>query len=66
MRAIQPPELIFFSFVTLTTVGYGDVVPMHGLAKSLTVLESITGVMYPAVLVGRLIGLHVGGKNREL
>lgn len=66
MRTIQPPELIFFSFVTLTTVGYGDVVPLHGLAKSLTVLESITGVMYPAVLVGRLIGLHVGGKNREL
>jgi hypothetical protein len=57
-RVIRPPELIFFSFTTLTTVGYGDIVPWHGLAKSIAILESLMGVMYPAVFVGRLIGLH--------
>jgi len=42
-RAIRPPELVFFSFTTfttLTTVGYGDIVPRHGMAKSIAVLES--------------------------
>lgn len=57
--SIHPPNLIFFSFVTLTTVGYGDVVPISGIAKSLSIVEAVIGIMYPAVLIGRLIGLHV-------
>jgi hypothetical protein len=44
--------------VTLTTVGYGDIVPWGAHARSLVILESVTGIMYPAVLIGRLIGLH--------
>jgi Ion channel len=40
-REIRPPELVFFSFTTLTTVGYGDIVPRHGMAKSIAVLESL-------------------------
>ncbi len=55
---LQPGEFIFFSFVTLTTVGYGDIVPWSAHARSLVILESVTGIMYPAVLIGRLIGLH--------
>jgi Ion channel len=62
-RGIRPPELIFFSFTTLTTVGYGDIVPRHGFAKSIAVLESLMGVMYPAVFVGRLIGLHAATRR---
>ena len=57
-RTVQPSEFIFFSFVTLTTVGYGDIVPLGAHARSLVILESVTGIMYPAVLIGRLIGLH--------
>ncbi len=57
-RVIRPPELIYFSFTTLTTVGYGDIVPRHGFAKAIAMLESLMGVLYPAVFVGRLIGLH--------
>ncbi len=64
-KRINPPDLIFFSFISLTTVGYGDLVPVAGPAKSLAILESITGVMYPAVLVGRLIGLLAAGRKHE-
>ncbi len=64
-RPIHPPDLIFFSFVSLTTVGYGDIIPWQGPARSLAILESITGVMYPAVLVARLIGLHSGARKHE-
>ena len=58
-RVLHPAEFIFFSFVTLTTVGYGDIVPWGGHARSLVILESVTGIMYPAVLISRLIGLHI-------
>jgi len=58
-RLVHPAEFIFFSFVTLTTVGYGDVIPWSGQARSLVILESVLGIMYPAVLIGRLIGLHI-------
>ena len=57
-RIITPPDLIFFSFTTLTTTGYGDMVPWAGAARSLAVIEEVLGVMYPAVLIARLIGLH--------
>ena len=58
-RLVHPAEFIFFSFVTLTTVGYGDIIPWSGHARSLVILESVLGIMYPAVLIGRLIGLHI-------
>ena len=57
-KVIPPADYLFFSFITLTTVGYGDIVPWGGHAKSIAILESVTGIMYPAVLIGRLIGLH--------
>ena len=47
--------LFYFSFVTLTTLGYGDILPITGLARTLAYLESITGVMYPAILVATLV-----------
>jgi hypothetical protein len=50
--------LIYFSFVTLTTVGYGDVTPVHPLARSLALMEGLTGQLYPAILLARLVTLH--------
>ncbi|MBV9438160.1 MAG: hypothetical protein JOZ44_19025 [Acidobacteria bacterium] len=50
-------DYIFFSFVTLTTIGYGDVVPM-GAIRSLVILEGIIGAMYPAILIGRLLTMY--------
>jgi hypothetical protein len=51
-------DLIHFSFVTLTTVGYGDILPRSEIARVLANLEAMVGVMYPAVFIARLVGLH--------
>ncbi len=48
-------HMLYFSFVTLTTTGYGDIVPLTAMAHSLSVLESVTGVMYIAIMISRLI-----------
>ncbi len=58
------PRLFFFSFVTLTTLGYGDVVPASGTAGALTSLEAVTGSLYLTILISRLVGLHIA-RRRE-
>lgn len=58
-RAHQHPRYVYFSFVTLTTLGYGDFTPQTALAQSLATLEAVTGQIYLAVLVARLVGLHI-------
>jgi voltage-gated potassium channel len=52
-------QLRYFSFMTLTTVGYGDVVPRSAAARTMAVLEAVMGQIYLAVLVARLVGLHI-------
>lgn len=54
-----PRALLYFSFVTLTTTGYGDVLPIHPAARSLANLESVTGTLYIAVLLARLVSQAV-------
>jgi Ion channel len=49
-------ELLYFSLVTLSTIGYGDVVPVNGEARILAALEGITGVLYIAITVALLVG----------
>jgi hypothetical protein len=56
-RKSLPSDLVYFSFATLTTVGYGDIVPVHPLARSLSNLEAIVGQLYPATLLARLVSL---------
>jgi hypothetical protein len=51
--------LTYFSFVTLTTVGYGDITPARDTARSLSLVEAVTGQFYLAVLVADLVGKHV-------
>jgi Ion channel len=50
---------IYYSFVTLATLGYGDVVPKSELARGIAVLEAVGGQLYVAVLVARLVGAHL-------
>ncbi len=50
---------VYYSFVTLTTLGYGDIVPLSPPAKILAVLEATIGQIYLTVLVARLVGLHI-------
>jgi hypothetical protein len=56
----EPPvsELLYFSFTTLTTLGVGDILPIHPIARSLTTLEALVGQLYPAVLLARLVTLY--------
>jgi len=49
---------IYYSFVTLTTMGYGDITPVSRVARMLAMLESTTGVMYMSILIARLVGLY--------
>jgi len=49
---------IYFSFITLSTVGYGDITPVSSVARMLAMMEAITGTLYMAVLVARLVSLH--------
>lgn len=51
-------KLIYFSFTTLTTTGYGDIVPLTNHARSMVMIEEFTGVFYVGVLIARLAGLY--------
>jgi hypothetical protein len=52
-------SVFYLSFVTLTSTGYGDVVPLHPIARSLCNLESVIGQLYPATLLARLVTLEL-------
>jgi hypothetical protein len=49
-------SLTYFSFATLTTVGYGDVTVVHPVGQSMAMLEGLLGQLYPAIPIGRLVG----------
>jgi voltage-gated potassium channel len=52
-------RFIYYSFVTITTLGYGDIIPATSKAGALSIIEAITGQFYLAVLVARLVGIHI-------
>ena len=54
-------ELIYFSFVRLTPLGYGEITPVSWMAQNLTLLEAVWGQTYLVVRVVRLVGLHLSG-----
>jgi voltage-gated potassium channel len=64
-------EMIYYSMVTLTTLGYGDITPNEPLARFMAYMESITGIFYTTVLVASLIGVRLASyhpretKNEE-
>ena len=51
--------LTYFSFITLTTTGYGDIHPVHPVARLLTMFEALVGQLYPAITLARLVSLAV-------
>lgn len=55
----------YFSLATITTTGYGDIVPVHAAARSLADLEAVFGQLYPATLLARLVGLHLARAKNE-
>jgi hypothetical protein len=56
---------LYFSFITLTSLGYGDVVPIHPLARSLATLEALTGQLFLAILVARLVAMEIEWRQEQ-
>lgn len=57
--------LVYFSFVTLTSTGFGDVIPVQPIVRTLTNVEAIIGQLYPATLLARLITLELRGHRQR-
>ena len=55
----------YFSFSTLTTVGFGDITPMSKIARTLAVMEAVTGTLYLAILISRLVGRSLVQRRRQ-
>jgi hypothetical protein len=60
----HPETIFYFSFVTLTTVGFGDVTPVHPLARSLAMMEALTGQLFPAILIARLVAMSITSRKQ--
>jgi len=60
----QMSAYVYFSFVTLTTMGYGDITPATRIAGMLSYMEAITGQMYVAILMARLVGMHISQSEK--
>ena len=58
-------DWVYFSFITLTTVGYGDITPVSPVARALTFLEAIVGQFYLAILVAGLVGSYLARKRGD-
>jgi hypothetical protein len=57
------PDVMYFSFVTLTTLGYGDITPVNPIARSLSILEGLSGTLYMATFMARLVSLHAARRQ---
>ena len=55
----------YFSFITLSTVGYGDITPVSRIARWLAAMEAMTGMLYVAVLIARLVSLYSSAKSGD-
>lgn len=58
-------SMLYFSFVCITTMGYGDIVPVSDIARPLAVLEGVFGQLYLAVMIARLVGLHIASSHKQ-
>ena len=56
-------EFQYYSFVTITTLGYGDITPVTGVAKSFSVLEAVVGQLYMVVVIAWMVGNYVRQKR---
>lgn len=56
---------IYFSFVTLTTLGYGDITPLNHIGATFAMLEALVGQMYLAIMIARLVGMHIAAETSQ-
>jgi hypothetical protein len=66
-QGIQPRSELFlyFSVVTLTTVGFGDIAALHPVARSLVMVEALVGTLYPAILIARIVTLQMETRRSQ-
>jgi hypothetical protein len=64
LRVRGPGDMLYYSFVTLGTFGYGDVTPSSPLARSLSLIEAIVGIMYVATMIARFVSIQISGDSR--
>ena len=57
-------QCLYFSFVTLTTTGYGDIIPLAPIAKTLAIFLAVFGQLYLTVIIGILIGKYISGREK--
>ena len=62
-QALSAFDALYFSYVTLCTVGFGDITPVSSAARMLAVLEALTGTIFLAVLVARLVSMYSDEKS---
>jgi hypothetical protein len=65
LNEVSWEDFLFFSFTTLTTLGYGDIIPLSTQARSLSILEAISGVVFLAIMGSRIIGLYIQHSLKE-
>jgi voltage-gated potassium channel Kch len=65
LPSIRTGLMRYFSFVTLTTLGYGDILPVSPIARSLATSEALFGQLYPAVMIARLISVEILDRRRH-
>ncbi|MCK4869670.1 MAG: two pore domain potassium channel family protein [Gammaproteobacteria bacterium] len=58
-------DFIYYSFVTLTTLGYGDITPITQLSQVFSWLEAVTGQMYLTILIAQLVGKYIVSQHKE-
>jgi voltage-gated potassium channel len=58
-------DLLYYSFVTLSTLGYGDVTPLTPVARTLAYLEALFGQFYIAILVASFVGMHISRSKKD-
>jgi len=61
----DPSDYIYFSFVTLTSTGYGDILAISPKARGLSILEAIIGQLYLAIMISRLVSLHISDSRHK-
>lgn len=59
------PRLVYFSFVTMTTLGYGDIAPLSRRAEGLAILAAVTGQLFIAILIGRLVSDYLTQRRED-
>ncbi len=65
LKAADLKEFLYFSFTSLTTMGYGDITPVHPLSRSMANFEALIGQLYPAILIARLVTMEFESSSKK-